>query len=84
MRRLPVFNWITPSFADMKKADGLYDENFMVIGIDPRLGDKKVLKAIIHEMLHYWSDTYPKLVRKMKEKDVELFTKKILKLIKTN
>jgi len=82
MRRLPVFNWLNIQTANEKQVDGLYDENFQVIGIDPRLGDKKLVKALIHEFLHYLSDTYPKLIKSLKEKDIRNYTKQIFNLIK--
>jgi len=82
MRRLPVFNWLNIQTANKKQVDGLYDENFQVIGIDPRLGDKRLVKVLIHEFLHYLSDTYPKLIQPMNEKQTWNYTKQILNLIK--
>jgi len=82
MRRLPTFNWLKITTANKKRADGLYNDDYQVIGIDPRLGDKKLVKALIHEFLHYLSDTYPKLIKSLKEKDIRNYTKQIFNLIK--
>ena len=82
MKTLPVFNWLKIKTANKVGVDGLYDDNYKVIGIDPRLGDKKLIRIIIHELLHYFSDTYPKAVRKMSEKEVIKTTKTIYNLIK--
>jgi len=82
MRRLPAFNWLKVKVANKKQADGIYDDNYQVIGIDPRLGDKRLIKALIHEFLHYLSDTYPKIIKKLSEKEVVQYTKEILNLLK--
>lgn len=82
MRRLPTFNWLKIKTANKKQVDGLYDNEYQTIGIDPRLGDKKLIETLIHEFLHYLSDTYPKLIKQLKEKEVKSYTKQIYNLIK--
>lgn len=82
LRRLPAFNWITPKTANKRQADGLYEKDFQVIGIDMRLGDKRLIKTIIHEILHYLSDSYPNVVQKLSEKKISQLTNQIFKLIK--
>jgi len=82
MRRLPVFNWITPKMADKEKADGLYENDYQVIGIDPRISDKNLIQTIIHELLHYCSNTYPKIIQSLNEEQIERYTEIIFQLIK--
>jgi len=84
MRRLPVFNWITPKTADKEKADGLYENDYQVIGIDPRISDKNLIQTIIHELLHYCSNTYPKIIQSLNEEQIERYTEIIFQLIKKN
>ena len=82
MKTLPTFNWLQIKTANQQQVDGLYDDKFKVVGIDPRLGDKKLIRIIIHELLHYFSDTYPKIIKKLSEKEVIKKTKTIYNLIK--
>lgn len=82
MKRLPSFNWLKIKVANKKQVDGLYDDDYQVIGIDPRIGDRKLVKAVIHEILHYLSDSYPKIIKKLSENDVAYYTKEIFKLIR--
>jgi len=82
MKRLIVFNWLKIKTANKEKVDGIYDDKYQVIGIDPRLGNKKLIRTIIHEILHYLSDTYPKTIKKLSEKQIEKLTKQIFNLIK--
>jgi len=82
MKRLPVFNWLSIKKANKERANGIYDKNYQVIGVDPRLGDKKLVKVIIHEILHYLSDTYPKIVQQLSERKVQFYTEEIFKLIR--
>jgi hypothetical protein len=81
MRRLPIFNWINATTANKKQADGIYDETYQVIGIDERLGNRKLIKTIIHELSYYFSDSYPKEIKKLSEKEVIQITKQIYKLL---
>jgi len=82
MKRLPAFNWLNIKTANEKQVDGLYENDYQLILIDPRLGDKRLVKTILHEILHYLSDTYPSVVQKMKEKDVQYYTNIFFNLIK--
>lgn len=82
MKRLPAFNWLNVKTANKKQVDGLYENDYQVILIDPRLGDKRLVKTIIHKMLHYLSDTYPSVVIKLKEKDVQYYTNIFFNIIK--
>ena len=84
MRRLPVFNWITPKMADKEKADGLYENDYQVIGIDPRISDENLVKTLFHELLHYSDETYPKIIGPLTEEQIERYTEVIFQLIKKN
>jgi len=82
MKRLPAFNWLNIKTANEKQVDGLYENDYQVILIDPRLGGKRLVKTILHEILHYLSDTYPSVVKKMKEKDVQYYANIFFNLVK--
>jgi len=82
LRRLPTFNWLDIKTANERQIDGIYDNNYQAINIDPRLGNKRLIKTLIHEFLHYLSDTYPEHIKPLKEKDIYYFTKQIFDLIK--
>jgi Zn-dependent peptidase ImmA (M78 family) len=82
MKRLPAFNWLNVKTANKKQVDGLYENDYQVILIDPRLGDRRLVKTIIHEILHYLSDSYPSVIQKLNEKDVQYYTNIFFNLIK--